>query len=222
MLSGPLLLTIAGLAALDSLNAATFAGVVLVLVAAPRRPGPTALAYVAGAYAVVLAVGTALFATAGAVGGAVETGGLWVRRGALVLAATALAVTGLRRLRERRRAGLSLPSWFGPWSAVPAGVLVTAADLPNAFPYLLAVERLTAAQVPTGTGIAVLAAYSLVYCLPCLLLLAVRLVQRERTAAWSRLLHQRFGTARTVPRSVPAATAWGVAAVAVLVVALTL
>lgn len=38
-MSGPLLLGIAGLALLDSLNPATIIAVVLILIAAPRRPG---------------------------------------------------------------------------------------------------------------------------------------------------------------------------------------
>ena len=34
-------------------------------------------------------------------------------------------------------------------------MLATGADLPNAFPYLVAIERLNATEVPTGVGVAI-------------------------------------------------------------------
>ena len=51
-----------------------------------------------------------------------------------------------------------------------ARVLVTGADLPNAVPYLVAIERLVAAQVPQAQALLVLAGYAAVYVLPCALL----------------------------------------------------
>lgn len=185
----------------------------LILLAPLRRPGAAALAYVAGAYTVVVAVGTGVFLGSAALGDAVAAGATWVRRGALLLAAVALAVSGLRRLRRRRRSSVALPRWFGPWTAAPVGVLVTGADLPNAFPYLIAIERLTTAQVAPGAGIAVLAGYGLVYCLPCLLLLVAGLVWRRHITSRLHRVYQRLGAARTLPRSVPAAVGLGVLAV---------
>ena len=205
MLTVPLLGSIAGLAAVDSLNPATIAGVALILLAPLHRPAATALAYVTGAYAVVLGVGAAIFIGSDALGEALDAGTTWIRRGALLLAAAVLAVSGIRRLRNRQRAAMALPAWFGPWTAAPVGVLVTGADLPNAFPYLIAIERLTAASVPTDTGIAVLALYGLVYCLPCLLLLIAGLAWRGHITVRLQRLYQRLGAARTLPRSVPVA-----------------
>jgi hypothetical protein len=218
VLTAGLLWTIAGLAALDSLNPATTAGVVLILLAPLRRTGLTAAAYVAGAYLVVVAVGSALFVGSGELGQAVAGAAAWVRRGALLLAALVLLVGAARRLRTRTRAAVVLPSWLGPWTAAPLGVLVTGADLPNAFPYLVAVERLGAAGVPTGTGLLVLALYGVVYCLPCLVLLVIGLVWRRRTAGRLHRLYDRLGGERVLPRSVP--TALGLALLAVLVAAL--
>jgi hypothetical protein len=56
---------------------------------------------------------------------------------------------------------------------------MTGADLPNAFPYFIAIERLINAEVDTITGLAVLAGYAVIYCLPCpgFLMLAGRLLQ---------------------------------------------
>jgi hypothetical protein len=214
-----LLAGIVGLAALDSLNPATIAGVALILLAPlPRRLG-TALAYVAGAYLAVLAVGVAAYTGADLAADAVSGGLVWVRRGALGLAALLLLVAAVRRLRPQQRSAVVLPRWFGPWTAAPVGVLVTAADLPNAFPYLIAIERLVTAGVPVGSGLWVLAGYAVVYCLPCLVLLAVGTAHGERVRRRLRRVYDRIGQARTVPRSVPAALSLFLLAAAVAAVA---
>lgn len=205
MLTTELMWGIAGLAVLDSLNPATVAGVTLILLAPLRRRGLTALAYVAGAYVVVLAVGTALFLGGGELADTVTGASTWVRRGALLLAALFLVVGAARRLRTRVRPAVVLPAGFGPWTAAPLGVLVTGADLPNAFPYLVAVERLVAADVASATGVGVLALYAVVYCLPCLALLVVGLAGGGRVADRLRRVYDRLGGARVQHRSVAAA-----------------
>ena len=53
-------------------------------------------------------------------------------------------------------------------------------------------------------GLLVLAGYTVVYCLPCLVLLAVGLLARERTRAWLERIVTRFGRG-TIRRSVPVA-----------------
>lgn len=221
MLTAGLIATIAGLAALDSLNPATIAGVTLILLAPLARPGATASAYVAGAYAIVLTVGIGLYAGTDALGDAVASGATWVRRIALLLAAAILLRSALLRLRTRTRAAVTLPRWFGPWTAAPLGVVATGADLPNAFPYLIAIERLNAADVPLGTGIAVLAIYSLVYCIPCLVLLGVGLIWRTQITSRLQRIYDRLGGERELPRSVPVAAGLALLAVAVASLALS-
>ena len=183
-----------------------------------RRPGITALAYVAGAYLVVLAVGTGVLIGSGELGQIVQGAAVWVRRGALLLAALILLISAVRRLRTRTRSAVVLPRWFGPWTAGPLGVLATGADLPNAFPYLVAIERLNAAGVATDLGVTVLAVYALVYCLPCLLLLIAGLVWRGRITAPLQRVYDRLGAERVQPRSIPATA--GLLLLAVGVVAL--
>ena len=146
----------------------------------------------------------------------------WVRRGALLLAALILVISAGRRLRPRVRSAVVLPSWFGPWTAAPLGVLVTGADLPNAFPYLVAVERLSAAEVPTGTGLAVLALYAAVYCLPCLLLLVAGLIWHRQINHRLNRVYTRLGGEKVLPRSVPAALGLMLLGVIVAVLAFTL
>jgi Sap, sulfolipid-1-addressing protein len=207
VLTGGLLAGIAGLAALDAFNPATIAGVALILLAPIRRPVLASAAYVAGAYTVVLVVGVAVYLGADAAAGALTAGIVWVRRIAFGLAALLLLVAALRRLRTSHRSAVVLPSWFGPWTAAPLGVLVTGADLPNAFPYVIAIERLVDAAVPTGQALLVLVAYGIVYCLPCVALLVVGITRRAQVRARLQTVYDRIGRPRTVPRSIPRAVA---------------
>lgn len=214
-MSGALLLGIAGLALLDSLNPATIIAVTLILIAAPHRPGLIAGAAVLGAALTVFTVGAALFLTAGAAAGAVDGIVVGLRFVAFGAAGIALIAAGVRRFRDRERRPTALPAWFSPWTALPFGVVLTAADLPNAFPYFIAIERLVATGVDVGVGLAVIAGYTVIYCLPCLILLAVGLIARERVRAMLERLVKRFGTG-TVKRSIPVAVTWMLIGIAVL------
>lgn len=205
-MSGPLLAAIAGLAALDSLNPATIVAVTLILLAAPRRPGLTAAVTVLGAAVTVFAVGATLFLGASAAAGAVDGIVQGIRYVAFGAAGVVLVITGIRRFRTRTRTPIGLPSWFTPWTALPFGVLLTGADLPNAFPYFIAIERLLDAQVAPGEGLLVLAGYAVVYCLPCLVLLAVGVLARRRTRALLTRVTTRFGTGEVAASPVMAVT----------------
>lgn len=210
-MSAALLGGVLGLALLDALNPATIACVALLLVAPSKRPLPTAAAFVVGAYLTVLGLGAAVHSGAAVLGDTSV-----VRRVGLSVAAALVLIAAVRRLRHRERAAVSLPGWVGPWSAVPLGVLVTGADLPNAFPYLVAIERLVAAQVPHGQALLVLAGYAAVYVLPCALLVLGATLTWSRVQPRLQALFERFGTARTVPASRPAAAGLAAVGLAVL------
>jgi hypothetical protein len=213
-MTGALLAGIAGLALLDSLNPATIVAVTLILIAAPRRPALVAASAVLGAAVTVFAAGAALFLTAGAAAGAVDGIIIGLRIVAFSAAGVALVVAGIRRLRDRPRRAIALPAWFSPWTALPFGVLLTAADLPNAFPYFIAIERMVATDVPIGVGLAILAGYTFVYCLPCLILLVVGLTSGGRVRERLQRLVDRFSTG-TVKRSIPIGIALALLGVAV-------
>lgn len=213
-MSGELLALIAGLALLDSLNPATMVAVALILLTAQRRPALTAAAVVVGAALTVATVGAVLFLSAGAVAGAVDGVLIGLRVVAFGAAGTALVIAGVRRLRDRPRRPLELPPWFSPATALPFGVIVTAADLPNAFPYFIAIERMLAADTAVATGLLVIAVYAVIYCVPCLVLLGVGLVSRDRTRSWLQTVTRRF-TEGVVRRSVLAAVLLMVTGVAV-------
>lgn len=197
-----LLGAIAGLAVLDAVNPAAIAAVTLILIAAPDRPGRTALSTVLGGALTVFTAGAVLFLAAGAAADTVDGIVIGLRYVAFAAAGIALIVAGIRRLRPRQRTAIQLPAWFTPWTALPFGVLLTGADLPNAFPYFIAIERLIDAQATPTEGLFVLAGYAVIYCLPCLGLLIVGLLARRRTRAFLERITRRLGTGE-VPRSLP-------------------
>lgn len=210
---------IAGLAALDSLNPATLVAITLILLGSRGRPVAESIAFVLGAFSTVLLVGAALYLGAEAAASAITGALVWVRRGAFGLAALVLLVSAVRSLRVRKRRAVGLPSWFRPSTAAVLGVVMTAADLPNAFPYFIAIERLVTADLSTLTGLLVLVGYSLVYCLPCLGLLAVGMRKDEQVTSALRTLHDRFGTAATIPPSRGRSLGYLVGAVVLAVIA---
>jgi Sap, sulfolipid-1-addressing protein len=218
-MTGELLAAVGGLALLDSLNPATIVGMALILLLPGDSPVLKGAAFVTGALLTVLGIGVGIYFGAGAAAEIIANGLVWLRRLAFGLAALALLWSAFRRLRSYHRRPIALPAWLSVGTAAPFGVLVTAADLPNAFPYFIAIERLIAAEVPTGNALLVLAGYAVVYCLPCLILLAAGALWGERIRTRLQGLFDRFGTARVVARNVPAAVALTVAAVAVAGVA---
>ncbi len=215
---GVLIAGIAGLALLDSLNPATIVAITLILLTGPRRPILSAMAFVIGAALTVFTLGAVVFISAGAAADVVSDGIVWLRRLAFGLAAVALFVAAARRLRPRARQAISLPAWFSPATALPLGVVMTGADLPNAFPYFIAIERLISAEADTTTGLVVLAGYAVIYCLPCLVLLLAGRVLHEHVQPWLQRLFRRLTTG-TSPRSVPAAIALSVLGIGVASIA---
>ncbi len=200
-MSAALLAGIAALAALDSLNPATLVAVTLILLGSRRRPVSEALSFVLGAFGSVLTVGLVIYLGADAAAASLDDALTWLRRAAFGLAALVLLISAVRALRPRRRRAVGLPAWFNPFTAVGLGVVMTGADLPNAFPYFIAIERLVNADTTTGSAVLVLAGYAVIYCLPCLLLLAAGLSNAAPVRRLLRRLHDQFGTAAELPAS---------------------
>lgn len=200
-MSASLLMGLAGLAAIDSLNPATLVAVTLILLGARGRPVLEALGFVLGAFGSVLTVGLVIYLGADAAAASLDGALTWLRRAAFGLAALVLLLSALRALRPRRRSAVGLPTWFNPLTAIGLGIVMTGADLPNAFPYFIAIERLVNAAVSTSVAVLVLVGYAVLYCLPCLVLLALGLSSAKRVQRVLRRLHDRFGAAAELPAS---------------------
>lgn len=194
-----LALGLAGLALLDSLNTSTLFMVMVVLLMA-RRPVATSCGYLVGAAVSFFGIAVGLYFGASAAEHAVADAARWIRRGVFALVALWLFWLAFKRLRDRPRKSFALPAWFGAWSAVPVGAAATIADLPNAFPLLIAIERMVSNQVTAPT--AVLAFYTLIYALPIAATIAVGVIKGEAAREVMRRVTNRF-LAGTAKRSIP-------------------
>lgn len=217
-MSTGLVWVVLGLALADSLNPATIVTITLILLTVPRRPVASALSFVLGAFSTVLVLGAVVFLGAGAAAETVSGGLVWLRRIVFLIAAITLLIAAVRRLKDRQRTGVGLPSWFGVGTALPLGILVTGADLPNAFPYFIAIERMIDADITTGVGLLALAGYALIYCIPCLVLLGLGIAHGDRVRLRLQKVYDRFATG-TIKRSIPAALALALLGVGVLTIA---
>lgn len=206
---------IGGLALADSLNPATIVTVLLILISPMPRPVLTALIFVTAAAATVFGVGAVIYFSSAAAASSLEGGLDWLRRIAFTIAAIALMVAAFKRLSDRPRRAPSLPTWFTPWTALPLGFVVTGADLPNAFPYFIAIERLVSAEVSSAAAMAVLGVYAVIYCLPCLIILGIGVALHERVRPRLDALRRRLGTG-TTPRNLWVAGALALLAIAAL------
>ncbi|MEU6857535.1 GAP family protein [Glycomyces sp. NPDC046736] len=216
-MTGGLLWGLTGLALLDSVNAAMIWIVVVILLGA-KRPAPTGWAFMLGAAVSFLAFALMFYFGLSVVDSVLDGLTLWLRRALCVGLAVALVVMGVRRLRPRRRKGYALPPWVNAWSAVPFGALATIGDLPNAFPMVLAVERLIDADTATSVAVVVLIGYTLVYALPSALILAAGLAFNEelREQLRSVLGGRTSGTADPSPKAAAACFAGAAASLALL------
>ncbi|MEU6250513.1 GAP family protein [Glycomyces sp. NPDC047010] len=216
-MTGGLLWSLTGLALLDSVNAATIWIVIVILLGA-RRPAPTGWAFMLGAFASFLVISLMFYFGLSFADSVLDGFTLWLRRLLFAGLAVALIVMGVRRLRPRERKGYTLPSWVNAWTAVPFGLLATLGDLPNAFPMLLAVERLIDAHIPAPAAVAVLIGYTLVYALPAALILAAGLAFNDelREQLQSMLKGRTTGTAAPSPKTAAACFAGAAASLAVL------
>lgn len=217
-MSAGLLWAILGLALADSLNPATIVTITLILLTVPRHPVASAMSFVLGAFSTVFILGAVIFLGAGAAVESVSGGLVWLRRVVFLIAAITLLVAAVRRLKDREKKGIGLPSWFGVGTALPLGVLVTGADLPNAFPYFIAIERMIDAATTTGTGLLALAGYAVIYCVPCLILLALGVAHGDRVRQRLQRIYDRFATG-TTKRSIPAAVTLAILGIGVLTIA---
>ena len=205
-----LVLGLVGLALLDSVNTSTLFLVMVILLMA-RRPVASGVAYTVGATLSFFGLALALYFGASAAQASISDAASWIRRATFALLALWLLSLAYKRLRDRPRKAFTLPGWFRPVTALPIGVAATVADLPNAFPLFVAVERLVSAAVGSELGVLTWIGYTLVYAAPIVVVLILGATQGERARRVMRRVTDRFltGVAR---RSLPLAALLALAA----------
>lgn len=213
-----LLLTLIGLALIDSINVSTIWIVVVILLGA-RRPAVTGWAYAAGAFITFLIFTSLLFFGLTVAGTWLTELTLWMRRILFAVMTIVFTVLGARRFRSRPRRGYGLPAWVNAWTAFPLGLLATISDIPNAFPMFLAIERLVDADITPATAIPILIGYTAIYALPTVAVLVLGLIYKDRLRTRLQTLYDRYATGDTKP-SWKLATLFFVAAAASLTILL--
>jgi cytochrome c biogenesis protein CcdA len=214
-----LVLGLVGLALLDSINTSTLF-LVMVILLMGRRPVASGVAYTIGATLSFFGLALGLYFGASAAEANISDAARWIRRGTFALLALWLLSLAYKRLRDRPRKPFTLPGWFRPVTALPIGVAATIADLPNAFPLFIAVERLVSAEVGSEPGVLAWVGYTVVYAAPIVVVLILGATQGERARRVMRRVTDRLltGVARRSLPLVAAFTAAGLASAALVAV----
>jgi hypothetical protein len=172
-----------GVALSDSLNPATI-GEAIVL-ATGRRPRRAVLAFWSGAFLfyILLAVGLTL-GPGRLIADFVRNPPPALRLGELILGVAALTAGAIVwKRRHHLRPGRYLVT-ANPQTAFRLGVLVTLADLPNAFPLYALVAYVAGSGLSNLSQLTVLLIYTFVYLLPVLGVLLVRVLLHDRADAF--------------------------------------
>jgi cytochrome c biogenesis protein CcdA len=163
-----LLVSVFGLALLDSINPSALA-VTLYLLVSERSYAPRVLTYVAAVFVTYLAAGVLLLLGLDTVWGYVDGPVAYAVQG---IVGAVLLIYGIFAPSEKGEAKTRVPSSRGFAAIFLLGVTVTAIEFSTAFPYLGAIALLTRADLAVEGWLPVLVAYNLLFVLPPLLLLA--------------------------------------------------
>lgn len=218
-MTAALALTLIGLALVDSVNASTLITVATILLVA-RRPAGTGWTYAVGALLSFMTLAFALYFGASVASEAIAEFSLWARRIIFTILAIIFAILGARRFKTRKRRGiLKLPAWVNPYTGVFLGALATVGDIANAFPLLLALDRIVDTGLATSIAIPTIVVYSLIYILPTFILLILGLIYREKVVAKLERVLSRIA-AGEAKASWKMASVWFVLALAIVAAAI--
>ena len=168
-----------GVAVSDSLNPATIGEAVVL--ATGRRPRAAVLAFWGGAFGFYLLLALALaFGPGQLIADFVRNPPPALRLGQLFLGLAAVTTSVfVWRRRHRLRPGRRMLS-ASPRTAFRLGILLTLADLPNAFPLYGLVAYLAGSDLSSPRQLTVLVIYTFVYLLPVLVVLLARVLAGDR------------------------------------------
>jgi Sap, sulfolipid-1-addressing protein len=185
------LVEIIGLGLLDALNPFSIAALVLVL--AGTRPLVLGSTFIAATFAVYLLAGYALLAGWSAmVVALLPLIPDWVRQGGLALLGV-LCVMGAIYLWVQARKGRSPLVEMIQTSVVGTAIYAassTASDLPTAIPYFAAVPIMVEAGPYFDGTIWLLLVYNLLYVLPLIVLLAIRVMAADKLGGFYEVLQK--------------------------------
>lgn len=192
-----LFFSIIGLALLDSLNPSLFVTQFYLLTT--ERPLPRILSYIAGV--IVINLGAGLLVLAGFQVVFAElisqiSSSLWWTLELLV--GIGLIVVGLwMRRKKTTSAAVQQPRSLRPIHTFLLGMAITLQEVTTAAPYLVAIERISQAELPTLNNLLMLVVYNAIYVAPLLAVVGTFLT------AGTPLLHRLDGINHAINRWLP-------------------
>lgn len=180
MISLVITLTLLGL--LDSLNPATIIAMVFLL--STTQPLPRTVSFLLGVGVTYFICGLLVHLGFSSVFDYVQnflasTWGYVAR----ALLGVVLVITSLWLYYRKSETNTKTPTAIHPVATFIFGVTSTISDMPTAFPYLVALERISAANTDLITTLFLLLYYNILYALPALILLFSYLLAKRHAAA---------------------------------------
>ncbi len=183
-----LLLLLIPIAIVDSFNPTAIAAIIVLL--ATPKPVPRVAAAILGFAFAYFVFGVLVILGAGSLFAQI---GAWLSNPPPLFYGLQLALAGglfyyfFRQRRAQPKAVEADPTASVRWAATPLaafvlGAALNASELPTAFPYLAALERIAASQVLATEAIVALVLYAFVFVLPMLFILGLYLRLHERAA----------------------------------------
>jgi cytochrome c biogenesis protein CcdA len=182
------LVTLFGLALLDSINPSALTVTVYLLL----RGGfyaPRVLAYVSAVFATYLGIGALLMLGLGSLGAYVEGPAAYAVQGVVGALFLGYALLAPGKPREKK---VRTPRSLGLGAIFLLGVTVTVVEFSTAFPYLGALAILSNADLGVGGWLPILVGYNAIFVLPPLLLLVVCVAFGERARGVLERFKKRF------------------------------
>jgi cytochrome c biogenesis protein CcdA len=164
------LVSLLGLAVLDSLNPSALA-VTIYLLLQGRSYAPRVIVYLSAVFATYLGIGVLLMLGLGSLWGYVEGPAAYAAQ--VVVGALFLAYALLAPERPREKSRARTPRARGLAAIFLLGVTITVVEFSTAFPYLGAIAVLTNADLGTVQWLPILVAYNAIFVLPPLILMVV-------------------------------------------------
>ena len=185
-----LLLSLLGLALLDSLNPSALAVTIYLLLAGRPFAGKV-LAYVGAVFSSYLVLGALIMLGLGSVWGYLESPTAYAVQGVIGAALLGYPIFAPSKTREGR-AGVRRPKSWSLGAVFLLGVTVTVVEFSTAFPYLGAIALMTNAELSIVEWLPILVVYNAIFVLPPLFLLASYSLLGPRLEERFEKLRERF------------------------------
>jgi len=191
---GSLIVVVGGIAILDGLSDVPIYIGPLLVALADRQPTRTTLLFILGVSVTYLGMGVVGYVALDALDAALDAinARLWAfwHEPSFLEVCLQIAVGVVMLLLARRRAGRlpddddeAAPETLTPRRALMLGAGLALAGVPAAAPYFAAIAQILRAQLNLGASLSLLVFYNLLYILPLLCMLVLRLVFQEASEA---------------------------------------